>query len=836
MLTIGLLLAITFLPGAVLFRLPIADRARRAALPADERAFWMVITSVGLSTTVAFALAALGAYTLERLVMVNLILAIGLAVGSRGALRLGAPARWPDWTAALPAALIVLGSWMYFAVPASEYVLGGRDPGVYISEGIQIAQRRSLDTVDAVAAAVPEASRDLFFPPYGQPGYYSVRFMGFHLRDANTGTVTGQFPQGYPIWIAIAYGLDGVTGTRRVIAWWAILGVLGVYYAAKRLIGPIPAAAAAGLLTVHVLQTWYARYPNSEIVTQALMFPALAAHAYAHEDEDRFFGPLAASLVGLAIFTRLPVLIALAPIGVASLLVHITGHRLRAGFLVTLAAWLAAAGVYYTTQLRPYFSRPIEFVQSLEIVHVALLAAAGAAVLILLWAIRRPPIASATRRWLPIALIAIVSAASVYALYFREPVGRLAPHDAHALRVLTDLYVTRIGFGMAVVGYALVVWRSFWRAPALILTITTLSLFFLYKIRIWPENFWLARRFLTEILPGTFIFASGALFAPLWMTGSDPRAIKGVRLLFAVIGIVAAVFIGERYLAASQAIRTHVEYAGIIPRIEQLAAGFGDNDLVLVEARAASDIHTLALPLAYIWARNTLVFYSPRPEKPLFVDFLRWARERYDHVFFIGGGGTDLLSPGMRVETVKTERFAIPEYEATPYAVYPTRSRMKPFDLTVYRFVDGGPAGEGTFTLDVGGADDLQLVRFHAKERTGRDEITFRWTRDHSFFSVPGLKPTDRALVLRMSGGRPAKVSPAQVTVFLGENEIGTATPDGQFRDYTFEIPEALARDLSARTGAIEARVESTTWTPRDVVGGADDRMLGVMIDRAEIR
>ncbi len=75
MLTIGLLLAITFLPGAVLFRLPVADRARRAALPADERAFWMVIISVGLSTTVAFALAALAAYTLERLVTVNLILA-----------------------------------------------------------------------------------------------------------------------------------------------------------------------------------------------------------------------------------------------------------------------------------------------------------------------------------------------------------------------------------------------------------------------------------------------------------------------------------------------------------------------------------------------------------------------------------------------------------------------------------------------------------------------------------------------------------------------------------------------------------------------------------------
>ena len=838
MLTIWLLLAITVLPGAVIFRFPLADRSRRAALTIDERAFWMVVTSVIISTTVTFVLAAMGAYTIERLALFNTLLAIGLAIASGGNLRLTPKNGSADWTAVLPVALVALSVWMYFGVPAAEYVLGGRDPGVYMSEGIQIAQRRSLATVDSVAATVPASTRDLFFPPYGEAGYYSVRFMGFHLRDVETGTVSGQFPQGYPVWIAIAYGVDGVTGTRRVIAWWAILGVLAVYYVAKRLIGPIPAAAAAGLLCVHVIQTWYARYPNSEIVTQALMFPALLAHAYAHEDEDAFFGPIAASLIGLALFTRLPVAIALAPIVVASLLVHITGRRLRVGFLITLTAWLAAAGVYYTTQLRPYFSRPISYVQSLEVIHLVPLAAGAVAILVLLWAIRKPQVAAATRKWLPLALIAIVWLGGIYALYFREPGGRLASHDAHALRVFTDLYVSRLVFGLALVGYGLVVWRSFWRAPALILTITTLSLFFLYKMRIWPEHFWLARRFLTELLPGTFVFAAAAIFAPLWMMGvrgSDPRAIKGVRPLLAVIGAVATIFLGERYLAASQAIRTHIEYAGVIPKIEQLAAGFGDNDLVLVEARAASDLHTLALPLSYIWARNSLVLYSPRPEKAMFVGFLRWARERYDNVFFIGGGGTDLLSPGMRVEAVKTERFAVPEYEMTPYPVYPRRSRMKPFDLTVYRFVDGS-TGEGTFSIDVGGADDLQLVRFHAKERTGGEEITFRWTRDHSFFSVPVVKKTDRELVLRMNGGRPRKAPPARVTVFLAETEIGIATPDEQFRDYTFAIPPALADELSGKSGAIEVRVESTTWTPRDVLGGGDDRMLGVMIDRAEIR
>ena len=146
----------------------------------------------------------------------------------------------------------------------------------------------------------------------------------------------------------------------------------------KRLIGPLPAAAAAGLLCVHVIQTWYARYPNSEIVTQALLFAALLAHAYAHEDEDRFFGPVAASLLGLALFTRMPVVLAIGAATAASLLAHVAGHRARAGFLVTLGAWLAAAAMYYTTQLRPYFARPIAYLQSLQPIHLVPLAAGGA--------------------------------------------------------------------------------------------------------------------------------------------------------------------------------------------------------------------------------------------------------------------------------------------------------------------------------------------------------------------------------------------------------------------------------------------------------------------------
>jgi hypothetical protein len=72
--------------------------------------------------------------------------------------------------------------------------------------------------------------------------------------------------------------------------------------------------------------------------------------------------------------------------------------------------------------------------------------------------------------------------------------------------------------------------------------------------------------------------------------------------------------------------------------------------------------------------------------------------------------------------------------------------------------------------------------------------------------------------------------------VFLADREIGSAEPDGQLRDHRFSIAPELAADLAGKHQSVEVRLESTTWTPRDVIGGADDRALGVMIDRAEIR
>jgi hypothetical protein len=209
------LLIVAWLPGAVIFRLPALDRDKRAALAAEERLFWAVIISVAISTSLVLTLAAVHRYSFGRLLIGNLAIAGLAAAAARFRLTFGTAAPRVGLTALLPLALIVLGIWRFF--PASEYVMGGKDPGTYMNEGIQIAQRASLVSKDPVVASLPAFARPLFFPISSQAGVYSVRFMGFFVRNPDTGEVVGQFPHVFPSSIAIGYGLDGLLECGRFL-------------------------------------------------------------------------------------------------------------------------------------------------------------------------------------------------------------------------------------------------------------------------------------------------------------------------------------------------------------------------------------------------------------------------------------------------------------------------------------------------------------------------------------------------------------------------------------------------------------------------------------------
>ena len=635
-------LVVAYLPGALLFRIPVDHRHLRAALPAEERVFWAVLLSTVWSVIVVLALAAVGQYSFDRLLALNAALSALIALACRHHLRYATEAPPPNWSALLPLALVATGLWMYS--PTAEYVIGGKDPGTLLNEGVQMAQRGQMILRDEDVASVPPAFRDLFFPPHinQEQWYYGIRFMGFFIQDPADGRVVGQFPHLFPASIAIGYGLNGLTGARQAVAAWAILGLVAVYFAGARMFGRTAAFAAGALLAINVAQVWFARYPNSEVVMQGLMFAAVLAFGRALDGSRTFFGSIAGTLLGLMLFVRYEVVLAFATFGAAATLAPVTKRRVGVAFGLTLIA-SAIVGLWYLMgPLRAYAAYPLGFTRDRGGWWLV-----GACVL-MAWLVRRllrvEAIASATRRAVPIGLALLLAILAIYAYFIRQEGGKTALHDAMAFRTF-GWYVTPWVLAITVLAVVFVTFRHFWRDPAFFLTFSVISVFFFYKTRIVPEHFWSARRFLAVTLPGALLCLAAftddlvgrARDVVAKKRQADNAATKdrwlsmgGAACLLLVLSPVAVTF-----WRMSTPVRGHVEYAGLIPQLEQLASRIGDRDLLIVESRnAGSDLHVLAVPLAYIYARHVLVLDSPVPPKRQIEDFVTWARSHYATIFF----------------------------------------------------------------------------------------------------------------------------------------------------------------------------------------------------------
>ena len=229
-----------------------------------------------------------------------------------------------------------------------------------------------------------------------------------------------------------------------------------------------------------------------------------------------------------------------------------------------------------------------------------------------------------------------------------------------------------------------------------------------------------------------------------------------------------------------------------------------------------------------------LVLSDSRPDKLAFLEFLTWARTQYRDIFFMGGGGTDLLSGMVSVTPIGSERFQVPEYESL-FNAYPRAVSRKEFDFGIYRLGDAVNA-RGPFSLDVGTMDDLHVVDFHAKERSSSD-VTFRWSREESHVMILNTTPAARTLTLWMNdGGRPGNVIPTRVAVYLDDVLLGDVGVTTGFEPYSFTIPPDLAEAMAARPDATELTLLVDTWNPLKVLGVADDRDIGVMLDRVEIQ
>jgi hypothetical protein len=825
-------LLVAYLPGALLFRLPWWNRDRRAALAFEERLFWAVILSLVISLGTVLTLAFFSVYTFPRLLAVDAAVPVTALVVGRRRLGYAGTASRASRSLLIPAGFVALGLWLYF--PPSEYIIGGKDPGTYVNEGVMIAQRGALVVHDPVVASIPAAVRDVFFPPYTDQlkWYYSLRFPGFFVQDPGDGRVIGQFPHLFPASIAIGYGLHGLSGARDATGAWAILGLIAVYLAGARFLGRTAAAGGTALLAINVVEVWFARYPVSELPMQALLFAAVLAFARAADGSRLFFGALAAVLLSGMLFLRYEIVIAIATFAAAASLLPIARKHLGFTFAAVLTPIAALGYMYLVGPVGAYGAYPLDFTRAQGGIYLLAGGLLACVVALRLWRVER--IASIVRVTLPIVLSTVLAALAVYAYFFRHQGGRLALHDAMAFRTL-GWYLTPIGLLVAVAATAWLTRRDFWRDPAFFLTFAAYAVFFSYKTRIVPEHFWSARRFLADILPSALLLTGGLAATIGTFVGS--RWLRRSAVARPAIALICLLPIGWLFWRQTMPILHHVEYAGVIPQLERLAGRIGDHDLLIVESRdAGSDLYTLAVPLVCIYARQALVLSSAAPNKRAFEDFVVWALGRYERVWFLGGGGTDLLTRRITAEPAGGGQFHVPEYASTTNA-YPSGILRKDFEYGLYQLSADAAEPDGPVTLQVGGNDDLQVVRFYARERTGDTGTPFRWSGGRSFVVLPAIPNDAREIVVWMGdGGRPAQAPPATVTLTVGDREIGSAVASGKIAPHAFSLPADVVQTAAAAAEPLRVTLRVPTWNPHDLLGVNDTRDLGVMVTRVDVK
>ena len=260
--------------------------------------------------------------------------------------------------------------------------------------------------------------------------YYGIRFMGFFVTDPENGAVVGQFPHLYPAAIAIGYGPRRadwraaclVDSAPRSESWRC-----SFFGAARRSSRRDGRRRAPGGQRRSGLVRALSRTRRSS--RRLLILAGMLAFARAYIDGDRFFGPVAALLLGLSLFARIDGVFAIAAACVAAILLRVEGRPAGFSFFGPMIAVCATGWLYFQPDPPPYTQRPIGTAKQ----HLSR-SGTGRRRCRPLRATGRKTLGPFLRAWIPRVLAVVLAGLAIYAFFFRVPSGRLAVHDANALR------------------------------------------------------------------------------------------------------------------------------------------------------------------------------------------------------------------------------------------------------------------------------------------------------------------------------------------------------------------------------------------------------------------
>ncbi len=822
-------LAIFFVPGALL--VAVLSGRDKVSLRLAEQIYLTVAGSLLLSGWVGLALAELGAFSPAKVAILVTVIAAAIGLAFRKGLALTRGAL--DWREiGIAGALVAFSLIAYY--PPFEYVLGGRDPGIYVNTGFHLAREGNLTFTDPVIASIPQEDWLLFFRVDKKiPDWDHLRFQGYRLENPATARVAPHGLHLYPTWIGMAAALYEMKAGLYATPFFAMMGALGLFFAASRIFGLEVAAWAAAFLGVIQVQVWFARFPNSEVVVQFLYAITLLMIFFAEEKRSAIAGAVAGIALGSTLLARMENVLFVVPIALVMGWKRLK-RELGAPELAFLGGFVALAihaGLHDRFVSWPYVSsilgRHYWRILGDNLWAAAALAIIGA--IVVDRAVLRLP--SWTYAFVQSNRSRMVAAVALFGLaafaFFVRPVWhgpRTAAHDAEAF-LRMSWYLYPVGLAFAVSGAMVLMVRAKKSQVFFLLTGLTFSLFFFYKVRVWHDHYFAMRRFIPVILPSLVVCMSVFLASLRW----DARRFTawGSRIVAATLLVI--------YLAEGRglwAFRGHEEFPGSLDFVEEMARHIGDDDVVIFPRREG--LHMLELPLAELEGKNVLEFYTHKPPRDLLEDLLVQWRDEYRDVYFVTNYKISLS--GLFTRHVQDFWFATEKYE---YAYTRRPVSAEPFHLryTLSKAVDLDDLAQRIPQLpdlDVGGSDDLQVAWFHEKE-LDEESVSYRWSQRTSSIFLPAVGNGTKTLRVRLAGPREDDAPLYPVELAIDGRSLGTLEPGREFETYELELPSELSQ-RSEESFAI-LTLDIPTWRPSNWISNSNDvRDLGVRVDWVEVK
>jgi hypothetical protein len=830
-------LALFLVPGLVW--LALLRRADRAALAWDEALFLAVAMGVASTAWVGLLLAEAGRFSLVTAAIAVTVAGVALLVMARA--RVSAP--WRGFAAAPHAwgTLAVLAVSLALDARPGEYILGGRDPGIYVAAMGTIARTGGIAIVDPTVLSIPPADRALFYRHPDGAAYTWGRFMGFPLERPQTGRVVPEFFHLFPAFGAFLFQAMGARGALAAPVVFGVLGTLAALFALRRIFGPAAALLGSLLLSLNVLQAWFARYPVSEPMTQFLVLAGLFAFAVWEDRSSPAFAALAGVFLGLTFLARIDSVLLAAPLVAWIVIRRAQGkagaretHPLLLPMALLAFHTLVHAAFWSRKYLleiasRPYWRQPA----AVWIVGMAAVIALILAVHRLAPVVRErlAPHQAAARNTVAV-VIAVLAA---YAYFVRPALSawagadgndparalaaspllhsldfhRLAAHDAQSL-VRLGWFVTPFGLLLGLLGLVIALreWRPRYLFP--LLTLATFGGFYLYKIRVYADYYFAMRRFVPVVLPLVIGLAAFAIVRIARRPGV-PRVVAA-----GLAAVVAVAFLRDTIPTLR-----HREWQGAVRFVDDVARRFGPQDVVIFEQPRS--IHLLSLPLWAIHGVNALELARFDPDPDRLRDLVRAWRGRYRNIYFVHTYSTDLC--GLFLEKVEERSFGAFEWERA-YGRPPRGPEFKSLRFTISRVALPEELSVPALPeVDIGGSDDVQVSGFYDKE--GGGDHTYRWTGSCASIYVPGARAGDTLSIVASAGRRPP---PVPVRVSLGGIPLGAFDAAADWQAFTLRVPQSFDGSVPV------LRLDVPGWRPANTEKGSSDvRDLGVMVDRVRM-